>query len=212
MLIGHDLLQECRTNLVANGFAVFLARDPAQAQQIFFETILPQVRHEQISWADSLTMMATGVLDRLLADAHFNLIRTFDPSAGRGEIIERRRQALLADLFLTGTNAITLCGKLVNLDMIGNRTAAITFGPKKVVLFVGRNKIVADLPSAIDRVRNHAAPLNARRHNFPTPCATTGRCHDCNAPKRICNAWAILDKCFPVGRIKVILIDADLGL
>lgn len=122
------------------------------------------------------------------------------------------RRALLSDLFLTGTNAVTSCGRLVNLDMIGNRTAAISFGPKKVVLFVGQNKIVPDLASAIDRIKNHAAPLNARRHGFNTPCAKSGRCHDCTSGQRICNSWSIVDKCFPVGRIKIILIEGEYRL
>jgi len=211
-MLSPELLQQCQASLTANGFEVYPARDAEQARQIFFAEILPTVKTGTVSWADSMTMKATGVLDELLADPGIDMIKTFDPEAPREEIIERRRQALLTDLFLTGTNAVTACGKLVNLDMIGNRTGAISFGPKKVVLFVGQNKLVPDLAGAFDRIRNHAAPLNAKRHNFPTPCAKTGRCHDCNSPKRICNTWGIVDKCFPVGRIKVVLIEQDLGL
>ena len=205
-------LEQCRAALLANGFDVFVAKDPARGRQIFFDEILPNVQADLVSWADSMTMEATGVLDELLANPAIEMIKTFDPEAGRGEIIERRRQALLSDLFLTGSNAVTACGKLVNLDMIGNRTAAISFGPKKVVLFVGQNKLVADLAGAMARIKNHAAPLNARRHNMATPCAKTGRCHDCSSPARICNTWSIIDKCFPVGRIKIVLIEGDFGL
>jgi hypothetical protein len=212
MPVGHPPVELCRAALSSNGFDVSLARDPAHARQIFFDEILPNVKSELVSWADSLTMHATGVLNELIANPAIKLIKAFDPEAPREEIIERRRQALLADLFLTGSNAVTACGKLVNLDMIGNRTAAISFGPKKVVLFVGHNKIVPDLASAIDRVKNRAAPLNARRHDFPTPCAKTGICHDCSSPKRICNTWSIIDKCFPVGRIKVVMIEGVWGL
>ena len=212
MTASSTSLEQCQAALAANGFDVYLASDPARARQIFFVEILPNVRAESVSWADSMTMQATGVLDELLSNPSIRMIKTFDPAAPREEIIERRRQALLCDLFLTGTNAVTASGKLVNLDMIGNRTAAISFGPKKVVLFVGQNKIVPDLAGAIERVRNHAAPLNARRHNFSTPCAKTGRCHDCSSPQRICNTWSLIDKCFPVGRIKVVLIAEELGL
>jgi len=212
MPVKPAFLEQCRSALAANGFDVYLARDPGCARKIFFDEILPHVQPGRVSWADSLTMHATGVLDELLTNPAIAMIKTFDPDAPREEIIERRRQALLSDLFLTGCNAVTSCGKLVNLDMIGNRTAAISFGPKKVVLFIGENKIVPDLASAIDRVKNHAAPLNAKRHDFPTPCAKTGRCHDCNSPKRICNTWSIIDKCFPVGRIKIVLIAGDWGL
>ena len=204
--------EQCQAALTANGFDVYPARSPAHARQIFFDEILPVVKTDLVSWADSMTMEATGVLDELLADPTIEMIKTFDPDAPREEIIERRRQALLVDLFLTGSNAVTSCGKLVNLDMIGNRTGGISFGPKQVVLFIGQNKIVTDLASAMERIRNHAAPLNAKRHNFPTPCAKTGQCHDCNSPKRICNSWSILDKCYPPGRIKIVLIEGAFGL
>ena len=212
MTAANRSLEHCRAALAANGFDAYIAKDPAQARQIFFEKILPNVQAELVSWGDSLTMEATGVLDELLANPDITMIKTFDPEATRAEILERRRQALLADLFLTGSNAVTACGKLVNLDMIGNRTAAISFGPKQVVLFVGQNKIVPDLAAAIDRIKNHAAPLNTKRHAMHTPCAKTGRCHDCNSPMRICNTWSILDKCYPVGRIKVVLIEGEHGL
>ncbi len=210
--MNSDQLSNCQEALITNGFNVYPARNRQQAHDIFFEQIFPHLQTDSISWADSMTMEATGVLADLLADSSLNMIKTFDPEAAGGEVMKRRRQALLADLFLTGTNAVTLCGKLVNLDMIGNRTGAISFGPKKVVLFVGRNKIVKTLEDAFDRIRNHAAPLNARRNKMATPCAKTGRCHDCQSPQRICNTWSILDKCFPPERISIVLIDEDLGL
>jgi hypothetical protein len=212
MSVKQTPFATCRTALAANGFEVFVATDPVAAQQIFFDEIFPKVKTDLVSWADSLTMEATGVLDVLLSDPAINMIKTFDPETEQREIVERWRQALHADLLLTGSNAVTECGKLVNLDMIGNRTGAISFGPKKVVLFIGQNKIVPDLANAMERIRNHAAPLNAKRHNFPTPCVKTGRCHDCSSPQRICNTWAIVDKCYPKGRIKVVLIEKDLGL
>jgi hypothetical protein len=157
-------------------------------------------------------MDSTGVLGELEGTSGLSVIRTFEEGVPWRELIERRRKALLSDLFITGSNAVTECGKLVNLDMIGNRTAAIAFGPKKVVIFAGRNKITADMVSGMERVRNVAAPLNAKRHDFQTPCAKTGRCHDCSSPQRICNTWSIMEKSYPKGRIKVVLINQNLGL
>lgn len=206
------MIDQCQKALSANGFDVYVAKYPEHAREIFFEEILPAVKSGLVSWGDSMTMEATGVLDELMEDPGITMIRTFDAKADRAEIIERRRAALLSDLYLTGSNAITADGRLVNLDMIGNRTAAISFGPKKVVIFAGRNKIVPDLNAAINRVKTVAAPRNAERHDFPTPCAKTGECHDCSSAKRICNTWSIIDKCFPVGRIKVVLIDGEFGL
>ncbi len=103
-------------------------------------------------------------------------------------------------------------GHLVNLDMTGNRVAALTFGPKKVVVFVGRNKIVADLESAMCRIKDYAAPANAMRLNYKTPCVKTSVCADCKSPSRICNTWTITEKSYPKKRVAVILINEELGL
>lgn len=159
-----------------------------------------------------MTMVAAGVLDTMERQSGVEIIRTFEAGVPRSELIERRRRALLVDLFVSGVNAVTEKGQLVNLDMIGNRTGGIAFGPRHVVLFIGRNKIAPDLPAAMERVRNQAAPLNAIRHGFDTPCAHTGRCADCDSPQRICNTWSIIEKSHPPGRIRIVLINADLGL
>ena len=126
--------------------------------------------------------------------------------------MELRRKSLLADLFITGSNAVTEGGILVNLDMTGNRACAINFGPKHVVILVGRNKIVSELEDAMVRIRNYAAPANAMRLEKKTPCVKTSYCEDCNSPERICNVWTITEKSFPRGRIRVVLINQDLGL
>lgn len=205
-------LETLSKRLIRNRFEVALAADPAEAAAIFRDRFLPQIAPRSFSWGDSMTMKATGLLDEMENGSDVEIIRTFEAGVPRPEIIERRRRALLADLFVSGVNAVTEAGQLVNLDMIGNRTGGIAFGPRHVVLFVGRNKIVSDLPAAMTRIREYAAPLNAIRHGFDTPCAHTGRCADCNSPQRICNTWSIMEKSFPPGRIRIVLINADLGL
>ena len=125
--------------------------------------------------------------------------------------MERRRQSLLVDLYVSGTNAITESGNLVNLDMIGNRIAALTFGPKYVLVFIGRNKIVTDVQSAMDRVKQYAAPVNVMRLGKKSPCGKTGRCENCSSPDRICNTWTITEKSFPKNRVKIVLINEDMG-
>lgn len=209
---SHNQLASCKQALEANGFEVFSANSPAEAKALFFASILPMLNASTASWGDSMTLQETGIIQELLTRKDLEVIKTFEKGVEQRELLERRRQALLADLFLTGSNAVTKDGKIVNLDMIGNRTAPISFGPKRVVLFIGRNKITQDLNSAMARIRDIAAPQNARRHRLATPCAKTNRCGDCSSPQRICNNWSIISKCFPPQRIKVILIDADLGL
>ncbi|MCX8011527.1 MAG: lactate utilization protein, partial [Desulfobacterota bacterium] len=125
---------------------------------------------------------------------------------------ERRRLALLVDLFIMGTNAITELGELVNLDMIGNRLGGLIFGPKNVVVLVGRNKIVSDVEAANARIKNYVAPINTRRLGKKTPCAKTTYCEECQSEERICNTWVITQKSFPPKRIKIVLINEDIGL
>ena len=207
------LLERCRRALEKNNFEVFAASDVQEAGTLFKNRILPSLEVKVASWADSMTLEATGVLDTIRADPGIRMIETFDTTIFQEERLERRRQALLADLFFTGSNAVTETGVLVNLDMVGNRVAGLTFGPKHVVLFIGRNKIVPTLNDAMQRVKTVAAPANAIRHpGLKTPCIKTAVCMDCRSPDRICNTWCITEKCFPKGRTKIILINQDLGL
>jgi L-lactate utilization protein LutB len=158
-----------------------------------------------------MTFVKSGLYDLLKKRQDLDILDTYDKSVSAAQGLERRRKALLTDLFITGTNAITEKGHLINLDMVGNRIAALTFGPKAVIVMVGRNKLVPDLKSAMDRIKQYAAPVNAMRLDKKTPCLETGHCQDCNAPDRICNSWTITQKSFPKGRIIVILINQDLG-
>jgi L-lactate utilization protein LutB len=206
-------LERCRRALEKNNFEVFAASDVQEAGTLFKDRIMPSLEVKVASWADSMTLEATGALDTMRADPGIRMIETFDTTVSQEERMARRRQALLADLFFTGSNAVTETGVLVNLDMVGNRVAGLTFGPKTLVLFIGRNKIVPTLDDAMARVKDIAAPANAIRHpGLKTPCVKTAVCMDCKSPDRICNTWCITEKCFPKGRIKIILINQDLGL
>jgi hypothetical protein len=144
-------------------------------------------------------------------DPRYTILDTYDKSLSPEESLQRRRESLLVDLFITGTNALTEDGQLVNLDMIGNRVAALTFGPKHVLLFIGRNKIVADRDAAMARVKHYAAPVNVMRLEKKSPCGKTGRCEDCSSPDRICNTWTITEKSFPKKRIKIVLVNEEMG-
>ncbi len=206
-------LERCRRALEKNHFEVYLAAHCAEAREITLEKIFPPIGAKSVSWGDSLTLYATGVLDMLKERPGLEVIETFSESLSRETILSRRREALGVDLFLTGTNAVTETGKLVNLDMVGNRVSAITFGPKHVVLYIGRNKIVPNVAAGIERIRKVAAPRNAlRHHHLQTPCQETSCCTDCDSPDRICNTWCITEKSYPRGRIKVVLINREEGL
>ena len=206
-------IEKCSINLKKNNFEVYISPSLQETKQVIISEILPSLSYRSVSYGDSLSMISTGILDTFRDDSSIDFIETFDPTYSLNDKIEIRRKALLADLFLTGTNAVTETGKLVNLDMIGNRVGAITFGPFHVIIVVGRNKIVKSVSEAMDRVKTVAAPLNAIRHTgFKTPCIKTGECHDCSSPDRICNSWTITEKSFPKNRIKVVIVNEDLGL
>ncbi len=205
-------LADIKKSLEANNFEVFVADNAAQAKKIVLEEIIPQTGAKSVSWGGSMTFVATGLYEALKNDKKMKVLDTFDKTISGEEKMERRRQSLLADLFITGTNAVTESGMLVNLDMIGNRIGGITFGPKNVIILVGRNKMVSDVEDAMMRIKNFAAPANAMRLNMKTPCVKTSYCEECKSKERICNTWTITEKSFPKGRVKVVLINEDLGL
>jgi L-lactate utilization protein LutB len=205
-------LTDLKAALESNNFEVYLADNKDEAYKIVIEGIMPPLNAKTISWGGSMTFQATGLYKELKSNSNLEVLDTFDKKIPPDEKNELRRQALLVDLFITGTNAVTETGQLVNLDMIGNRIGALTFGPKWVIILVGRNKIAADLDEAMFRVKNYVAPANSMRLDKKTPCAKTSYCEECKSPDRICNTWTITEKSFPKGRVKVVLINEDLGL
>lgn len=204
-------LADVKNALIQNNFEVYLADNASKAKKIVQEEIIPGIDIKTISWGGSITFISTGLYSALKDNPDFRVLDVFNRTLSPEDAMELRRQSLLVDLYITGTNAVTEGGQLVNLDMYGNRIAAITFGPKHVIILVGRNKIVADMEEAISRIKNYAAPVNTMRLDKKTPCVKTAVCEDCKSPDRICNTWTITEKSFPKGRVKVVLINEDLG-
>lgn len=135
------------------------------------------------------------------------------PGLEPAERMEVMRRQITCDLFLTGTNAVTLNGWLVNIDGNGNRVAAMFFGPKKVIVVAGRNKLVdGDLNDAIYRIKNQASPPNAKRLSYNTPCSKTGFCSNCNSPERICRVTTVMERKPRVMDIRVLVVNEDMGL
>ena len=206
-------LADLKIALESNNFEVYLADDRQAAHKTVLEEILPKLKAKSISWGGSMTFLAAdGLYDQLKNQQALDVLDTFDKKISSEEMLERRRQALLVDLFITGTNAITETGQLVNLDMIGNRICALTFGPKWVIILAGRNKLVANLDEAMYRIKNYVAPANSMRLDKKNPCVKTSFCEECKSPDRICNTWTVTEKSFPKDRVKVVLINEDLGL
>ena len=172
-------------------------------------------KDHQVSWGGSMTVTGLGIQEKLAKDGYNLLDRDSAPSGATHTPEERAeimRKALLCDTFLTGTNAISEDGQLVNIDGFGNRVAAMIFGPKQVIVVAGMNKVAKTLEDAVSRARNIAAPINVQRFpNLQTPCNTTGTCANCKSPDTICSYFVTTRFCKPANRIKVVLVGEDLG-
>lgn len=204
-------LEDARKHLERNFFGVSVVNTVSEAADLVMGALLPKTGATSVAFGGSMTVVASGLVDRLKAKEGLKVIDTYDTTPSPEERIERRRQALLTDLFITSTNALTTDGRLVNLDGTGNRVAALAFGPKNVIVLAGRNKLCSGIHEAFKRVREVAAPANTIRLHRKTPCVATGICADCPSPERICNTWSITAKSNPKERVHVVLINEDLG-
>ncbi len=166
-----------------------------------------------VSRCGSVTCAELEIFEKLAARGT-TVIDPYDPALDDAAKMRVRRAGLTADVLLTGTNAVTEDGKLVNIDGVGNRVASQIFGPARVIILAGRNKFAADVPAAIKRIKRDACPKNARRIGIQTPCAHDRPCpapDGCSSPQRMCNATVILERRPRLTAISIHLIDADLG-
>lgn len=183
----------------------------AATKEDLLSLILPMFEAgSKIAWGGSATLSECGLLDALINSGNYEMIdrmQAKNPEEARAFFAK----SVLSDYYLMSSNAITLDGQLINIDGNGNRVACLIQGPKQVFLIVGMNKVVTDVPSGIERVRNVATPPNTLRLNKKTPCTQTGKCEDCYAPDCICNQIVVTRRSGHTGRIKVFLVGESLG-
>jgi hypothetical protein len=160
--------------------------------------------------AGTHTVRALGVVP-MLEQAGKTVYDHWKLKVGTPEELQYRKEQLRADLFLSSVNAVTMTGEIVNRDGCGNRTNAMTFGPGKVVLVAGRNKVVQDLDAALTRIETVAAPIRAMSLNRKTPCVKAGFCMDCDSPERICRVTSIIHRKPIFTDITVVILDEELG-
>lgn len=158
----------------------------------------------------SVTIRQLGLLD-MLTERGNNVIHHWRDDLPREEINRLRKEAMFADVYLASSNAITLQGQLVNTDGVGNRVAAMIFGPPRVVLLAGCNKVVENEEQARERIKNVASPKNGIRFGSKTSCSQVGRCMDCNSKHRMCKATVILDRRPTQTDYHIIIIGEELG-
>lgn len=166
-------------------------------------------REATIGWGGCTSVQQIGLLQALKDGGYHTFDR--DTCGTQQERMQMMKQCLTSDIFLTGANALSLDGQMVNIDGIGNRLAAIAYGPDTVLVVAGMNKVADTLEDAVTRARNIAAPVNNQRFDNQNPCKTTGTCANCKCETCICNQILITRNCRPAGRIKFILVGEDLG-
>jgi len=163
-----------------------------------------------VAWGGSETLRETGMLERLKNSGQLQIIDR-DTAADEEEKRELQLRSFGADYYFMSTNAITREGELINIDGAGNRVACLIYGPRAVIMLAGMNKVVKDVESGIERVRNISAPPNAKRLQLNTPCAKVGYCMDCHSEDCICSDMVITRHTRQKNRIKVILVGESLG-
>jgi hypothetical protein len=162
-----------------------------------------------ISWGGSQTLEEIGLLDELKASDFIIYDRTIPKTPEEKALMYSK--TVTADYYFMSSNAITIDGQLVNIDGSGNRVACLITGPKNVIIIAGMNKIVTDVTTGMERVRNMATPPNAIRLEAKTPCSELGKCTNCLVDDCLCCEIVITRKSRIPGRIKVILVGEELG-
>lgn len=199
--------EKCVEALKKHDFDAYFVQDTVEAKELVLEIIKD---YETFGFGGSNTTRQIGIIEELLA-----MGKTIYDHWQDGVPMEESRKIRMeqgrCDCFLCSANAISETGEIINVDGAGNRTSAMSFGPKKVVIIAGMNKVRPDIHSALDRVKEVAGPMRAKSLNMDTPCAKTGICNDCNSPQRICRITTILH-CKPIMTdISVVLVNKSLG-
>ena len=202
--VARNIIKHLEKRRMAGSYA----DNAEQARDEVLEMIPPG---STIFRCGSMTALGMGLWEALEARPDVTVLDPYKPELPPEEGMELRRQGMIADVMIASSNAITLDGKLVNLDGMGNRVAAMAFGPKKVILVVGMNKVAPDLDTAVARVKHYAAPINSIRYGMKTPCVENGLCSDCKSPQRICNMWSTIEGHMIKDRIHVKLVGENLG-
>lgn len=193
-------------NLKSRHFDAFYCPDAASALEKALD-LIPE--GASVGWGGALSAQQIGLIEAVKKGNFAAIDR--DAAKTPEERNALLKRCLTADVFLSGANALSLDGEMVNIDGTGNRVAAIVYGPETVLVIAGMNKVCDTLDDAVTRARTVAAPMNKQRFPFKTPCEVTGACADCKSDDCICNQILITRNCRPAGRIKFVLVGEELG-
>lgn len=205
--INEQKIERAINNLQKNNMKAYYAKDNDE----LINTIKSIVKEgETVSVGGSISLFETKVID-LLRNGKYNFLDRYKENLTPADIKEIYRKSFSADTYFASANAVTEEGEIFNVDGNGNRVAAILYGPDKVVLVVGVNKIVKNIDEAIKRNKCISGPANAKRLNTSTPCAKVGYCMDCKSDDRICCEYTLIKRQRTANRIHVIFVNDSLG-
>jgi hypothetical protein len=206
-------IQSTLEALKAHRFEARYAENAAEARNLMLGMIPAAA---VIGIGDSVTLRQTGIIEELVQRGN-RVINPFTPEltqtpGSRDQFVTICRQAMLTDVFISSANAVTEDGKLLSIDFAGNRVAGTIFGPGKVIVALGRNKITKDIHEADQRLKEVVCPFHAKGKGRRTPCVVTGKCSECESPERICGVTVVIERKLAHNDFAVILINEDLGL
>lgn len=193
-------------NLINRHFEAYYCANKEEALSKALE-LIPE--GASVGWGGVMSGAEIGLLNAIRKGNYTALDR--DDATSPEDRFNIEMECLRADVFVTGANAMSLDGQMVSIDGNGNRVAAIIYGPKKVLVIVGMNKVCDTLEAAVMRARTVAAPINMQRFMKDTPCAVTGTCADCKSVDCICNHIVVTRHCRPIGRIQFLVVGEELG-
>ena len=205
--LSEKMAEKCINSLKKNGFDPHFVPDSRSAREMIIDMVSD---YSSFGIGGSDTVRDIGLVEELKKMGKV-IHDHWQKGLTKEQDLNIRLEQGRAECFICSANAISLTGEIVNVDGIGNRVCGMTFGPKKVVIVAGVNKLRPDLPSAIQRVKEVAAPMRAKSLNMKTPCAETGICTDCSSPQRICRITTILHRKPLLTDISVVLINEVLG-
>ena len=205
-LRNERLAERLIKNLKRRNMEAFYCKTAAEAVNKVSELIADGC---SVTWGGSMTIRDMGIPQALKSRGTLEVLDR-DEVTDRDEVVKIYERAFTADVYLSSANAISEDGVIVNIDGNGNRVAAITWGPKKVIFIIGINKVAQTVEAALARARSTASPINAARFDIKTPCQVDGVCHNCNSPESICNYVHFLRNS-PRGKHAVVLVGEDFG-
>lgn len=205
--LGQKQAEKCVDNLNKHGFSALFFPNCAEARTYVLKTIS---EYNSFGFGGSDTTRKLDIIDTLKKEKK-TVYDHWESDLSAKTSLKVRRNQSACDCFFCSANAISITGEIVNVDGVGNRTNAMSFGPGKVMIIAGINKLTMDIQTALQRVRDIAGPMRAKSLGMQTPCAETGICTDCNSPQRICRITTILHRKPMLTDVTVIIINEALG-